>query len=44
MTRWKIADMTEPNPWEPLVELYRLGSRPIGFVAGEFVVYVPEVE
>jgi hypothetical protein len=39
--------MTEPNPWAPLVELYRLGCIPIGYATmpGDsevaFTVYVP---
>ena len=42
--RWQLAGMTEPNPWEPLVKLYRLGAMPIGFVRGEFVVYCPKAK
>lgn len=45
--RWRIYGVSGPNPWEPLVELYRLGCAPIGYVRGEagdeFVVYAPEV-
>lgn len=39
----------EPNPFAPLVEMYRLGCMPIGYAknretgVSEFVVYVPEV-
>lgn len=35
--------MEQPNPWEPMINLYRLGTSPIGFVEGAFVVYVPPI-
>ncbi len=39
-----VADIVGwPSPWEPLLDLWRLGCWPIGVVRGEFVVYVPEV-
>ena len=41
---WRIAGMPGSSPWEPLVEIYKLGCVPIGFVNGEFVVYVPSVK
>jgi hypothetical protein len=35
----------QPNPWEPLVKLYRLGCLPVGYVKGkdgpQFAVYAP---
>ena len=40
--RWKIAGMPGVSPWAPLIELYKLGCMPIGYVKGEFVVYVPK--
>ena len=40
--RWKLAGMIQPNPWTPLVAMFKLGCRPIGYVKGEFVVYVPQ--
>lgn len=48
MARWDMF-MTGPNPWRPIVELFRLGCVPIGYarMPGEteaaFVVYVPPV-
>lgn len=41
---WQIAGMLTPNPWKPLVELYRMGCVPIGFSGNKFVVYVPKVK
>jgi hypothetical protein len=39
-----VADIVGwPSPWEPLLDLWRLGCWPIGVARGEFVVYVPEV-
>ena len=40
--RWKIAGMPGVSPWAPLIELYKLGCMPIGYVKGKFVVYVPK--
>ena len=40
--RWKLAGMTQPNLWAPLVAMFKLGCQPIGYVEGEFVVYVPK--
>jgi hypothetical protein len=38
----------KPNPWAPMVALYRLGVAPIGYVktddGPQFCVYVPEVQ
>jgi len=34
--------MTQPNLWAPLVAMFKLGCQPIGYVEGEFVVYVPK--
>lgn len=36
-----MSGMTEPSPWEPLVELFRLGLLPIGYSSGAFVIYAP---
>lgn len=41
--RWKLAGMEEPSPWEPIVTIYRLGCLPIGYVKGEFIIYVPNL-
>jgi hypothetical protein len=46
MARWRMfMPADQPNPWEPLVELFRLGVAPIGYrwIDGEvvFCVYVP---
>lgn len=40
----------KPNPWEPIVELFRMGCAPLGYRRDpqtnlvEFVVYAPEVQ
>ena len=34
--------MTPPNPWEPIVEMYRRGAMPIGYANSEFTIYLPE--
>jgi hypothetical protein len=31
----------KPNPWLPLIEMWKLGVLPIGVHAGEYLVYVP---
>jgi hypothetical protein len=36
--------MKQPNPWAPLVQMYRLGAQPIGYAHGEFVVFCPPCE
>jgi hypothetical protein len=41
MCRWDLF-MNEPNLWRPLVDMYKLGCVPIGYVGNKFVVYVPE--
>jgi hypothetical protein len=42
--RWALAGFPEStDPYAPLVELYRLGCMPIGYVRGEFVVWAPGV-
>jgi hypothetical protein len=45
--RWFMVMGDKPNPWRPIVEMYKLGCAPIGYarVNGEvvFVVYAPEV-
>ena len=39
-----VADLLDwPSPWEPLLDIWRLGCWPIGVVSGEFVVFVPDV-
>ena len=39
-----VADLVDwPSPWEPLVDMWRLGCWPVGVVRGEFVVFVPPV-
>jgi len=45
--RWKLLMKDKPNPWAPIVEMFRLGCMPIGYCKGdsgvvEFVVYCPE--
>ena len=40
--RWVLVGMEQPSPWEPLVEMFRLGCLPIGYVRGEFVIYCPK--
>jgi hypothetical protein len=39
---WIISGLEQPSPWAPLVEMYRLGCLPIGYVKNEFVIYAPE--
>jgi len=40
--RWQIVGIGgRPDPWGPLVEVYRLGCWPIGYSGGEFVIYAP---
>jgi hypothetical protein len=42
--RWTLGGLDEnADPSTPLVQLYRLGCMPIGYVRGEFVVWVPQV-
>lgn len=45
--RWRVFGLTTPNPWDPIVELYKLGVAPIGYrvIDGEvvFVIYAPAV-
>jgi hypothetical protein len=36
--------LPNPNPFEPLHEVYKLGGWPIGVVKGEFVVVLEAVE
>ena len=48
--RWNIYKGEAGNPWAPLMAMFRLGARPIGYSrnretnAVEFVVYAPEVK
>mgnify|MGYP001613158613 CR=1 FL=1 len=40
--RWHIVfGDSRPNPWLPLIEMWSLGTVPIGVVGGEYVIYVP---
>lgn len=44
--RARMFQPEEPSPWEPIVEMFRLGLAPIGYAKldGEevFVIYAPE--
>ena len=43
--RWALGGLPDAtDPFAPLVDLYRLGCMPIGYVRGEFVVWAPEVQ
>lgn len=43
--RWKLANMDSPNPWQPLVDMFKLGLCPLGYnFKDEFVVAFKESE
>jgi hypothetical protein len=44
MARWDLFMGPAPNPWRPLVEIFKLGCAPIGYSGGTFCVYVPVLE
>jgi hypothetical protein len=43
---WRVAHLinraTMPDPWLPLVDLWRLGAAPAGASRGSFVVFLPD--
>jgi hypothetical protein len=43
---WRVSHLVNvahrPDPWLPLVDLWRLGAAPAGASHGSFVVFLPE--